>query len=173
MLAGQLAVQRDRKAEQQLRVRARREGDDEGPELVGAVRLDLDRQPAEPVQPHQLPSEAEPYAGQRKLARDRGRVDRVVEVRMPDEHARDVAPAAAQRSSASVGQRRAPQQQAAQRHARDIRVDEERRALVRDAVAGDAEPFQLQSRGQVERTASRPRSASASSRSAERLVTVA
>ncbi len=80
---------------------------------------------------------------------DRGRVDGVVEVGVADEHADDLGAAAVARLQMALDQllarqRDLAQQQLAQAHARDVRVDEQRRALVGEAVAGDAEPGDLQ-----------------------------
>ena len=85
-------------------------------------------------------------------AGDRRRVDRVVEVRVPDEHPGD----AARRARVAVDQRlvrqrHAAQQQRAQRHARDVRVDEQRHALVGEPVARHAEPGRARARRQAER----------------------
>ncbi len=90
--------------------------------------------------------------------RDRRCVERVVEVRVPDEHAGDLAAVGADVAVEHRRVRHRPlaQQQAAQRHARDVRIDEQRHALIGDAVAADAEPRQLETCGQRERNGLEP-----------------
>ena len=62
-------------------------GDLEGPELVGAIRLNLDREIAEVVQAHELRQRGGAIRGAAKLPRHGRCVHRVIEVRMPDEDA--------------------------------------------------------------------------------------
>ena len=85
VVAGQRPVERDLAAEQQLRVAARDEAHDERPELVRLPRLDLDA--VEPVQAHQPRQRVRAVRRTAEAARDRRRVDRVIPVRVADQHA--------------------------------------------------------------------------------------
>ena len=91
MLARQLAVERDRVAEYQLRVQARDERDGERSQLVAMVGFDLDGPLAEAVESHQVNQRARPVGGALVAACCLRDVDRVVEVGVTDKYADDVA----------------------------------------------------------------------------------
>ena len=105
--------------------------DRERPELVAAVGLDLDRSlararggaSAAPASPSRTRSS--------RAARDRGDVDGVVEVGVPDEHAA-TSPGRPQEALVQrrVRQRRRAPEHVAQRDAGQVGVDVERVALV-------------------------------------------
>jgi hypothetical protein len=145
VLAGEVAVVGDREAEQQLRVGAGREADREGTQLVGSVRLDRNRLPAEPVQAHQGRERAGPVRPAAEATGDRRRVDGMVEVGVADEDAGDLAgrmDEAVERRG--IGQRRPAPQQVGEGDAGDVGIDEERLSLKAHPVAGDAKPFELE-----------------------------
>ena len=76
----------------------------------------------------------------------------MVEVGVADQHPDDLAGRVDEAlERGRVGQGRPAQQQVAERHPREVGVDEQRLALVADPVAGDAEPFDLEPGGQLER----------------------
>jgi hypothetical protein len=116
------------------------------------VRRHLDGLVAQPVQAHEMRQGRRPVRLGREPPRDGGRVDGVVEVRVPDEHAgnrprgRDVGV-----EHGRVRHGRPAQQQRPQRDARHIGVDEQRHALERQPVARDAEPDDVKAGRQVER----------------------
>jgi hypothetical protein len=87
LVAAEFAVVGDGPAEQQLRVDAGGEADLERPQLVDAVGLDLDRALGEPVQRHQVDQRRRSVGVAAEADGDRRRVDRVVEVGVPDEDA--------------------------------------------------------------------------------------
>ena len=84
-------------------------------------------------------------------AGDLGGVDRMVEMGVADEDARRPAPAPQEAvESGALRQVRAAQEEVAERHPREVGVDEERLPLVGEAVAGYPEPFDLQPGRQLE-----------------------
>ena len=118
VVAGERAVHRDLAPEEQLGVPARDEADDEGPQLIGVVGDDLDGAVAEAVQAHEARERVRAVGLRAEAAHDRGRVHGVVEVRVPDEDAGDLA---RRRDVAiehgGIRQRGAPQDQRPQRDA--------------------------------------------------------
>ena len=97
-------------------------------------------------------SEAEPYALAPIAPGDRGRVDRVVEMGVADQHPRhrarrrDVAV-----DHGAIGHRRTPSDQRPKRHPRDVGVDEQRDALEGEPVSRDPEPLHVEARREPER----------------------
>jgi hypothetical protein len=86
VIAGELAGVRDAEPELQLGVDARHEVKAERADLVVAVRLDDDRALGEPVQRHEMLERARAVHLAAGRARDRGDIERVIEVRVADEH---------------------------------------------------------------------------------------
>ena len=149
VLARERAVERDLAAEEQLRVAAGDEADDERADLVRA--LGLDDHGLQPVQAHQVRERVAAVDRGAVAAGERGRVDGMVPMRVADQHrARGPDVAVDQRG---VGKRAAAQQHVAQRDAAHVGVDQDRDALVRHPVARDAEPLEPQAVRQPERHA--------------------
>ena len=154
MLTRELSVEGNREPEQKLRVQARDERDGERAQLITTLWLDLHRALGEAVQAHQVDQRARAVGGAFVSPRDRGHVDRVVEMGVPDENPDD----ASGRSQEALVKRRVgvcrrAADDACERHAREVGVDVDRLPLVAEAVPRHAEPFELQPPGQLQRLA--------------------
>jgi len=78
---------------------------------------------------------------------ERRRVDRVVEVGVADEHGFDLLGRRPRQMAVDlcrVREGKVASEDCAERDPRDVRVDEDRLALVRDAIPGDADPLELE-----------------------------
>ncbi len=129
------------------------ERDLERPELIGVTGGHADG-------PRHLAVECHQPLERRRAVRlrvpppgQRGHVDRVVEVRMADQDARDLVRLGTEHPvvKVRVGERRPVREEGAQRNAGDVRVDVEGVALVGQAIAGHAQPPQIQPVGERQR----------------------
>ena len=120
----------------------------------------------EAVQRHQVDERARAEGTAAEPARDRRRIERVVEVGVADEDAGNLAGGIGEAlERCRVRARRPAQQEILERKAREVGVDEERLALAGEPVARDPEPLQLEPGRKSRALASSSRAAWESSRS--------